>query len=87
MGSALPAGFERPFRVDSLDCYIWDADNRMAADFEDGAVRARGWGRIQYLPDGEAQMGAWEAFVCERCAGAESIHEACRRLNEVSDGT
>lgn len=60
----LPAGFERPFRWDGM-AYFWDAKNQMAADFDGGLIRARGWGRVQYREDGEEDMDMWAAWVAD----------------------
>lgn len=47
--------------------YIFDADNRMVADdYEDGAcLRARGWGRIQYLPNPEQLQDTVGELIAE----------------------
>lgn len=84
----VPAYFDRPFHYDGI-AYIWDANNYMAADF-DGEMpskhngltfRPRGWGRIQKLPDANAEMDAWEAWSRARVAGASSAAECVERLN------
>lgn len=51
--------------------YVYDADGHTVADFrraltvgaEPLALRPRGWGRLQYLPDGEALHDEAEAFL------------------------
>ncbi len=80
----IPAGFVAPFRYDGIS-YIWDANNEMAADDRpEGRKgwRARGWGRIGYLPDAEAVMDAWTVWVAE-AVGTDDVdgYEAARRMN------
>lgn len=79
-----PAGFVAPFRYDGI-CYIFDANNEMAADDRrrDGeGWCARGLGRISYLPDADATMTAWVAWVAE-AVGTDDIEgeEVARRMN------
>ena len=76
----LPAGFTRPFKLDLHKIYILDATGRTAADLVMGP-RARGWGRIQYQPDGDAQMSAWTAYFNAVTHGTTDPQEILRRLN------
>lgn len=65
--------YKPPFRYEHR--YVWDADDHMVADFRGHRFkgvrnfRVRGWGRLQYFPDGEAlhdRMGQlFEALVPE----------------------
>jgi hypothetical protein len=87
-----PAGFLPPFRYDGIS-YVWDAANNMAADFkgDNGAIRARGWGRIQYLREprcgaaAEALMDKWEAWVAAVAGGVTDREEAVRRMNAEAE--
>lgn len=93
---SIPAGFKAPFRFDGI-CYVWDANGEMVADFNedddsrpryvDGKrahwnFRPRGWGRVQYLPDGERQMDEWAEWALSAVGDAGDPEEAVRRMNE-----
>lgn len=56
--TAALALYRSPFRYDVRGGYVWDANNEMVAG-KAGSTAAqlleiRGWGRLQYLPDGAA---------------------------------
>ena len=81
----IPGGFVRPFRWDGW-AFFWDANNKMAADYdEEDKPRPRGWGRIQYLDNGDAAMDAWEAWFGAVVGAATDADEVVRQLNGVSD--
>jgi hypothetical protein len=92
--SNIPAGFVRPFRADPYGRFIWDAENQMACEVYTAykppekpyvfKILPRGWGRIQYLPNDNAQMDAWETWCAARVAGITDVEEAVRRLNDTS---
>lgn len=86
-----PAGFQRPFKLDEVSgSYIWDGNGQMAADFhgEDGAVRARGWGRIMHLtepiagPASSTLFLTWEAWLLDKTAGLTGRQAIVDALNE-----
>jgi hypothetical protein len=64
MPTTIPAGFVPPFRVDDrFKLFIFDSENNVAASSVDGCYWCpRGWGRIQYLPNGDEQMDAWKMY-------------------------
>lgn len=78
-----PAGFQRPFKADKLGCYIWDAQGCMAADIHNKSLRARGWGRIQYLDNPNTLMDEWTAWVTQKTQDAINLSDAIRLLNEI----
>jgi len=78
-----PAGFKRPFKTDSMSMYIWDAQGYMAADVQNQSLRARGWGRIQYLDNPHVLMDKWEAWVAQRTYGILNFEDAVEQLNAV----
>lgn len=62
--------------------YVYDADGHTVADFRRsldgrGALRPRGWGRLQYMPDGEALHDEAEAFLIGLVAGHPTDPERC----------
>lgn len=83
MSTPIPAGFVAPFRADDLQIYIFDANGRMAADLVMGFPRPRGWGRIQYLDNGSAQMDEWKTYFYEAQGRAEdtSVEALIEALN------
>ena len=46
-----------PVKVDMAG-YVWDADGNMI-------LMIRGWGRLQYLPDGEKKQDDIGAFIVQ----------------------
>ena len=84
---ALPGGFRGPFHACDIGTFVFDSQNHMAADVsERGTVRARGWGRIQYLPDPGPTMDVWEAWVAAAVGDATEIREVVRRMNTAAGG-
>ena len=86
-----PAGFRRPFRHDGHN-YIYDAFNRMCADFMGPAslwegseftpdLRARGWGRIQSDP----KMDEWRAWLFAKADGSSDPETVVQRLNNTGE--
>jgi len=69
MQDRIKALYKTPFWVDKYNCYIWDADHNMVADFNGGPdedqLRPRGWGRISTsgISDPEALHDACEAYL------------------------
>jgi len=86
-----PAEFKAPFTFDGI-AYIWDSQSNMAADMHHGTVRARGWGRIQYLreprggEEANALMDEWEAWVAEAAGECTDGDRAAELMNEKAKG-
>ena len=80
----IPGEFVRPFRVDAHSIYIFDHDGRVAADLVCGYARPRGWGRIQYLHDGGAQMSAYQQWFryCQDLAADTSVDALLTIMNK-----
>lgn len=78
--SDVPAGFVRPFKYDGWE-FIFDADGNMAADLYEGAIRPRGWGRIQYLPNPHLTMNEWEFWLKRKVGDCTEPEEVVRRMN------
>jgi hypothetical protein len=81
----VPAGFKPPFRWDGI-AYIWDADNNIAADLDDESrLRARGWGRIQYLDNSDQLMDEWTNWVETTADGSINPDEIVKRFNKEQE--
>lgn len=57
-----------PFWLDSHSSYVWDAERNMVADFcaggiNSGVIQGRGWGRLQYMDQGDKLHDAAHAAV------------------------
>lgn len=74
--------------------YIFDADNNMVADFVDmtpgrwrvtgGPFRVRGWGRIQYMKDGDNLFTTCQNFLTDVVKDVRMDPKACvDKLNDV----
>ena len=90
----IPAGFEPPFIVNGP--YIWDKNNAMAGDHpwvvatggrNRGKIRPRGWGRVQYLPDGDAEMTRWKQWFLKHTEGCATLEQAAEALNQAAHNT
>jgi len=70
--------YRPPFKYDKIS-YIWDANNEMVADFmlPPNSIRPRGWGRMQYMPNGDKLHDACEAFIKELCKDFPTEPEKC----------
>lgn len=79
--------YKKPFSFDGHG-YIDDADGNMVADFysKDGSIRPRGWGRFQYMEDGDKIHDAMEALILSTCAGLKSPEACVVALNALWDG-
>lgn len=74
--------FKAPFVHDGYD-YVRDADSETTASFS--PVVPRGWGRIQYLENGEARFDEWVRVFNAVVGGqpcAQGHDEVARRLTE-----
>jgi hypothetical protein len=80
----IPAGFTQPFRLDPMEIYILDANGFTAGDITAGFPRPRGWGRIQYLPDGDTEMTKWKQwfYAAQGRAKNTSITALIDAMNE-----
>jgi hypothetical protein len=56
-------GLKAPFHVGPMGIYVFDADNRMVAEFTDLEMHPRGWGRIRKQENAEDLFGHWERWL------------------------
>lgn len=89
IAQAALALYEAPFRYERG--YIWDAKSNMVADNQgqDVAMRVRGWGRIQYLPDASTLQDAVGALLAQAMTEywnrENHKRDHARRLNAAMD--
>lgn len=88
--STVRALWRGPFVLCPMAMYIHDAGNKnsmVACHWKhrgnDEPILARGWGRIQYLPNGAKKMDEWEAFFANllKTNNITTLEEACAALN------
>ena len=83
----IPGQWTPPFYYDN-QMYIWDAKNNMVADIdyiEGSRPQPRGYGRIQYLPNGEQVMSEWEKWFATYVSNVtDNMVDAVAILNKIS---
>lgn len=83
----VPAGFKPPFKLGPMKLYIFDSEDRMAADFNgpDNGIRARGWGRISYRDNAEKDMDDWELWLAHAIDGEKSRKKILDLMNKAAN--
>lgn len=80
--SEVPAGFCKPFYLGPMGIYIFDANDRMAAQFvDDEHLAPRGYGPIQYRSNPDKDWNSWSWYVKGRTQNWTSKQHAVDMLN------
>lgn len=75
--------YKPPFRLGPYDRYVFDSLHNTVADFngDGGGFRVRGWGRFQYLEDGDKIHDQMEALLLYIVGNEKDPHKIVGLLN------
>lgn len=82
MQKRIIALYKAPFSMDFMNIYLFDANKEMVADFkgDNDTFRARGFGRMKYMENGEALHDATEAFLHDLVKNVNTNPAECVKI-------